>query len=516
MSVSATLPQNRSNARGQDAGDDDNDEAASRQFICATVEQGMLLQTRISLVRDPTGRTSGYVLTFADVGHELEQLAIRDGLLREVAMDWRRPLANLRAATEMLTENDDILPDDRKVFEEIIAKEVQTLGERFSEVTKRHDRLAAGPWPMADIYSLDLFRTIAKHLNDTAGIRVTPTGIPTWLHADGHSLMLALEHLIRAISGKAATQALDLEARLKDQYSYVEIIWDGAALPLAVIDSWLNEPLKGAIANRTILQIVEQHGGELWGQALPDGRACLRLPLRTAARISRPKSVARSAPRPEFYDLELFNVVDSALEDVPLRKINFVVFDTETTGLRPVEGDELISIGAVRVVNGRILTSETFERLINPGRAIPKVSTEIHGITDAAVEGKPPAEVVLPQFKSFVGDSVLVAYNAAFDMKFLELKEARAGVTFDNPVLDAQLLSIYLQPELAEHSLGSIAHQLGVEVVARHTAVGDAITTAAVLVKLLDLLQAKGIETFGQAVKISSRMMESRKRMFNA
>ena len=192
--------------------------------------------------------------------------------------------------------------------------------------------------------------------------------------------------------------------------------------------------------------------------------------------------------------------------------MNFVVFDTETTGLKPNEGDELLSIGAVRVVNGRILTGETFDRLINPGRDIPKTSISIHGITPEAVADKPPAEVVLPQFKAFVQDTVLVAYNAAFDMKFLELKEARAGVRFDNPVLDPQLLSIYAQPDVQNHSLGAIAHQLGLEVIARHTAVGDALTTAAVFVKMLDLLEAKGVTTFGQAVKISSRMMEQRKR----
>ena len=130
----------------------------------------------------------------------------------------------------------------------------------------------------------------------------------------------------------------------------------------------------------------------------------------------------------------------------------------------------------------------------------------------ALTAGKPPPELVLPQFRAFAGDAVLVAYNAAFDMKFLEMKEAKAGVQFDNAVLDPQLLSIYAQPDVQNHSLGAIAQQLGVEVIGRHTAVGDAITTAAVFVKLIDLLEARGVTTFGQAVKISSRMMEQRKR----
>jgi DNA polymerase-3 subunit epsilon len=130
-----------------DASPEDLVERASRKFVCATVEQGALLQVRISLVRDAVGAATGYVLTFADVGAELENLALRDGLLREVVVEWRRPLANLRAAAEMLVENPDLDAGERHIFEEIIGKEVETIGGQFSEVTRRYDRLASGRWP---------------------------------------------------------------------------------------------------------------------------------------------------------------------------------------------------------------------------------------------------------------------------------------------------------------------------------------------------------------------------------
>jgi DNA polymerase-3 subunit epsilon len=101
-------------------------------------------------------------------------------------------------------------------------------------------------------------------------------------------------------------------------------------------------------------------------------------------------------------------------------------------------------------------------------------------------------------------------------MKFIEIKETATGVKFDNPVLDAQLLSVFAQPDIAEHSLNAIAQQLGIDVIARHTAIGDAMTTAAVFVKLLDLLSARGVETFGQAIQISTRMMEQRRKLLHA
>jgi signal-transduction protein with cAMP-binding, CBS, and nucleotidyltransferase domain/signal transduction histidine kinase len=422
-------------------------EASTRRFVCAPVDLGTLLQARMSLIREPGGQASGYVLTFADVGLEMENLAARDALLREVAVEWRRPLAGLRAATEMVAEHKLLDAAERKVFLDIIIKEVESLTRHFSGVTSRYEQLATGAWPLSDIYSLDLFRALKKHVAESNAIDLTPIGVPVWLQADGHSLMLALEQLIRALAKHLDKATFDIEAQIREPYAYVHVIWEGDPIPSAVLEPWLDQPLKGTIGSRSLRQIVERHGSELWSQRFAEGRACLRLPLRPAARPRAFPRAERPPPRPEYYDFELFEVSNKALEDTPLRKLNYVVFDTETTGLRPNEGDEMVAIGAVRVVNGRILTGQTFERLINPGREIPRSTIKIHGITQEMVRDKPPARIVLPQFKSFAGDSVLVAYNAAFDMKFLEMKEQEAGVRFDNPALDAMLLAIYLQPE---------------------------------------------------------------------
>ena len=498
---------------GPDAAQRAGEQQQSHRFVCATVDVGTLLETRLSLVRQPSGAASGYVLSFADVGPQIENLALRDAILRETMVEWRRPLANLRAAAETLFANPALKDADRAAFEEIIAKEVENLSDRFLEVSRRYERLTAGPWPMSDIHSLDLFRVLRRHLSENDGIELTPVGMPLWLQADSHSLILALEHLIRAVANYTGKSAFDVEALPGENYGYVEVAWEGAPIPSAAIEPWLDEPLKGTIANRNARQILERHGTDLWSKPRGEGGACLRLPLRLSERPQIVSAAPPVAPRPEYYDFDLFKIADTALADAPLKTLRYVVFDTETTGLRPSEGDEIVAIAAVLIVNGRILTGETFERLINPGRSIPASSVRIHGITEDMARDKPPARIVLPQFKNFVGDGVLVAWNAAFDMRFLELKQDEAGVRFDNPVLDALLLSIYVSDDPIDHSLMGTAERLGVVVSGRHTALGDAMATAAIWVKLLDLLEARGIRTLGQAFKISSRLVAERRQL---
>lgn len=215
--------------------------------------------------------------------------------------------------------------------------------------------------------------------------------------------------------------------------------------------------------------------------------------------------------RPEFYDFDLLSV-SGPIGGRRLRDLVYVVFDTETTGLRPSAGDEIVSIAAARICQGRVLSGETFSRLVNPGRPIPPESTKFHGITDEMVRTAPSAAIALKQFHAFVEDAVLVAHNAAFDMSFLKLKQDAAGVRFDHVVLDSLLLSAFLFPDIADHSLDAVAARLGIDIAGRHSALGDAVATATIFAKLIELAEARGLGTLDELMRASRMTAEIRAR----
>lgn len=215
--------------------------------------------------------------------------------------------------------------------------------------------------------------------------------------------------------------------------------------------------------------------------------------------------------RPVFYEFDLFHHrASDKLGDESLHRLTYVAFDTETTGLEPANGDEIIQLGAVRIVNGKIISGEMIDQLIDPKRSIPVASVAFHGITARMVADQPTIGQVLPHFHRFAEGAVLVAHNAAFDMRCLQLKEAQAGVKFNNPVLDTLLLSSIIHPHQKSHSLDEITSRLSLTNIGRHTALGDAIVTAEVFLKMIPLLEAQGIRTLNDALQASKRSPYSR------
>lgn len=468
-------------------------------FVTGGSDGRSLLQGRMSLVR--AGETiTGYVITFNDVTDQVAALARRDSLLRQVIDGLRGPVERLNDPTHDPAEA------------------TRAVSALLDQAVRGYRGLLAGWWPMTDIHSGDLFDHVIHRL-ENSGLRVTLTGLPVWLHGDSHSLALALDALIRAVARGTGAEAFDLGAATGEGWGWLLLSWLGGRVSDDTLCDWQRTPVSGGLGGMTVRDVMNHHTREDLIEEAVEGRVTLRIALALGREGQDQAGGGQPAlpPRPEFFDFDLLGQAVGDMGAQRLRDLTYVVFDTETTGLRPTQGDQIVSIAGVRIVNGRILTGETFSRIVDPGRPIPAESVVFHGITDDMARGKPPLTVVLPQFKAYVADAVLVAHNAAFDMKFLRLRERECGLSFDNTVLDTMLLSSYVDGTAEHQSLDAIAERYGIRVTDRHTALGDSLVTAAVLLRLIAALEDKGINTLDEAMTTLNMTMElhNRSQAFN-
>ena len=191
-------------------------------------------------------------------------------------------------------------------------------------------------------------------------------------------------------------------------------------------------------------------------------------------------------------------------ETIELGRANFVVFDLETTGAK-APPCRITEIGAYRVADGRI--ADEFHTLVNPEMPIPAFITSLTGISDDMVRYAPKFADISDAFLDFIGDSVLVAHNARFDLGFLnhEIGRIYEDYRVANPSLCTVLLARKLLPEIENHKLKTVASHYSIDLVNHHRACDDARATAHIFVNLLVELESRGIRDLGQAKRFCYR-----------
>lgn len=182
--------------------------------------------------------------------------------------------------------------------------------------------------------------------------------------------------------------------------------------------------------------------------------------------------------------------------DTPLREMRFAVVDVETTGTSPSSADRITEIAIVHVERGEVV--EAYETLVNPERPIPPAIVSLTNITWEMVRDAPVFSRIASEVLSGLKERVFVAHNASFDWRFVSWELTRAsGLQLSGDRLCTVRLSRALLPQLPRKSLDSVTHYFGVEIGARHRAMGDALATAHVLTRLLRLAEDRGAATWG-------------------
>ncbi|MEZ3434306.1 MAG: PolC-type DNA polymerase III [Lachnospiraceae bacterium] len=222
------------------------------------------------------------------------------------------------------------------------------------------------------------------------------------------------------------------------------------------------------------------------------------------------ETLDKDDPFKVIYGVEGYLVDD--LQDVAVNEKGqsldgaFVVFDLETTGFSPIK-DKIIEIGAVKVVNGVI--TDNYSTFVNPGVPIPFDITKLTSITDQMVMDSPDIETILPEFLSFVGDAVLVAHNASFDVGFIEQNCRYQDITPDFTSVDTVALARILLPTLAKFKLNVVAKALNISQEHHHRAVDDARVTAEIYVKFIQMLHEMGIHDLRKLNQFGAHNVEA-------
>ncbi|MBC2713363.1 MAG: DNA polymerase III subunit epsilon [Desulfosarcina sp.] len=495
---------------------DQEKENASAHFVVVTSNRRQLHAETLPVL-DENKRFAGFALIFTDITAQLEHDGRLNHQLKRMAKTLRSSIAAMRSAVDLMIQFPDMAADQKNKFMQIISSETQSLSRMMRTELTEPAAYTKSRWPLSPILATDFIATLRDEAMAIAAltVNVAECDAKCMIRVDNYSLILAMLFVLEKLKEECKVTCDRCRLTAPGNLVQVDLIYQGEPVKIETLRKWNDQPLAEfeKDCSLTLREVLEHHHAEIWPYAEEqDGNdACLRLfiPMVQSDRASEELRQVTLLPknRPEFYDFDLFNQVGQTpeMEKRLLGELNYTVFDTETTGLDPRGGDEIISIGAIRVVNGRLLHTETINQLVDPRRSVPAESIKYHGIDDQMLKAKPTIEKVLPFFHRFTQNTVLVAHNAAFDMRMLQMKEKETGIRFVNPVLDTMHLSTIVHPAHNDHTLDTIAQRLGITISKRHDALGDAIATGEVFLKMIPLLNEKGVYTLREALIASQR-----------
>lgn len=480
-----------------------------------------LLRVEAVPVLDPGQQFTGLILILYDITRQLELDSDLNLALQAVTRGFRASLAGIRSAIETIIDYPDMEVQQLEKLKKIIHRESLSMGELLESNLSFDGQIGISQWPLTTISAHDLMDQFKARALEKLNIAVQMPGADQtlWIRVDSYSLLLVLLFVVNKLKDLTGIQQFTCRLTDLDWYIGLDLMWPGTPIKIETLREWEQTPMvfEREGWSLTLSEMLDHLGsdfGSYTSKRLAD-TSYLRfyIPVAEDVEPQEARSLAiLPESRPEFYDFDLFSRAEQTAElnDRLLTELTYTVFDLETTGLKPSEGDEILSIGAIRIVNCRLLREEQFERLVDPLRSIPWESVQIHGIHPEMVTGKPTIDKVLPRFHQFAEDTILVAHNAAFDMRFLQMKEDQCAIRFINPVLDTLLLSAVVHPAHEDHNLEAITQRLGVRMLGRHTAMGDALVTGELFLKLLPLLAEKGIYRLKDALEASKQTYYAR------
>jgi DNA polymerase-3 subunit epsilon len=186
------------------------------------------------------------------------------------------------------------------------------------------------------------------------------------------------------------------------------------------------------------------------------------------------------------------------LYDIRLDDLEAVVFDLETTGFSPHNGDEIISIGAIAVKGKQMLEEEKFYTIVNPNREVPHHIVHLTGITNDMVQVAPKLIDALSRFLEFVSRRTLIAHGTGHDKLFLNSALWKTSrVNLSHRMLDTMMIAKWLLPRLENYTLDTLLKAFGIHITDRHHAFEDSFMTAQLWSKFLEEIHAQQIDTLG-------------------